>query len=528
MKWLHDRNMHITLNLHPADGIRAFEDAYPRMAEAMGIDPKTEQPVVFDISDPHFLEAAFEYVLHPEEEKGVDFWWIDWQSGGISKVEGLDPLWMLNHYHYLDNGRDGKRPMTFSRYAGPGSHRYPVGFSGDTIITWESLDFQPYFTATASNIGYGMWSHDIGGHMLGYKDDEMAGRWLQFGVFSPIMRLHSSSSEFNGKEPWRYKPEIRSMMEDFLRLRHRLIPYLYTMDHRAYEEDIPLMLPMYYNYPETEEAYHVPNEYAFGSELIAAPVTTPRISGLNAAKTKVWLPDGVFYDIFTERKYRGNRNIMMYRGINSIPVLAKAGAIIPTTGDIHDAGSNPANLCIHVYAGADGRFTLYEDDNISEEYKKGVCVTTDMSFSWGKDAEFVIGGARGTVGLIPEKRTFAVKIHGVTSCADRISVFVNGFTDAPDSHPSYNPDSRTLTCTLEEIPSDARIRILVKDVSEAENDIVKEAFDFLNQAEISFVLKDTLYRLIENAGDRLILLSQLQTMELEPDLLGALTEIITA
>ena len=140
---------------------------------------------MFDISDPHFLEAAFEYVLHPEEEKGVDFWWIDWQSGGISKVEGLDPLWMLNHYHYLDNGRDGKRPMTFSRYAGPGSHRYPVGFSGDTIITWESLDFQPYFTATASNIGYGMWSHDIGGHMLGYKDDEMAGRWLQFGVFSP-------------------------------------------------------------------------------------------------------------------------------------------------------------------------------------------------------------------------------------------------------------------------------------------------------------------------------------------------------
>ena len=166
------------------------------------------------------------------------------QSGGISKVEGLDPLWMLNHYHYLDSRRDGKRPMTFSRYAGPGSHRYPVGFSGDTIITWDSLDFQPYFTATASNIGYGMWSHDIGGHMLGFKDDEMAGRWLQFGVFSPIMRLHSSSSEFNGKEPWRYKPEVCSMMKEFLRLRHRLVPYLYTMNYRAYEEDIPLMLPI--------------------------------------------------------------------------------------------------------------------------------------------------------------------------------------------------------------------------------------------------------------------------------------------
>ena len=105
--------------------------------------------------------------------------------------------------------------MIFSRYAGPGSHRYPVGFSGDTIVSWASLAFQPYFTAAASNIGYGMWSHDIGGHMHGTKEDEMAGRWLQFGVFSPIMRLHSSCSPFNGKEPWRYKAEVRDMMEDF-------------------------------------------------------------------------------------------------------------------------------------------------------------------------------------------------------------------------------------------------------------------------------------------------------------------------
>ena len=201
--WLHEQNMHVTLNVHPADGIHAHEDVYPQMAEAMGVDTEHEQPVIFDAADPKFLEACFQHIFHPMEETGVDFWWIDWQSGGFSKVKGLDPLWVLNHYHYLDNARDGKRPMTFSRYAGPGSHRYPVGFSGDTIITWDSLDFQPYFTAAASNIGYGLWSHDIGGHMMGTKDDELAGRWLQFGVFSPILRLHSSKSEFTGKEPWR-------------------------------------------------------------------------------------------------------------------------------------------------------------------------------------------------------------------------------------------------------------------------------------------------------------------------------------
>ena len=179
---LHARGMKTTLNVHPADGIRAYEDCYPEVAEAMGVDAKKEEPVNFDIADPKFVDVYFDKVHHPMEKEGVDFWWIDWQQGQSTKIEGLDPLWMLNHYHFLDSGRDGKRPMTFSRYAGPGSHRYPVGFSGDTHITWESLDFQPYFTSTASNIGYGWWSHDIGGHMLGYRDDELEARWYQYGA----------------------------------------------------------------------------------------------------------------------------------------------------------------------------------------------------------------------------------------------------------------------------------------------------------------------------------------------------------
>ena len=106
--------------------------------------------MAFDPTDPDFLEAYFEELHHPHEDDGVDFWWLDWQQGGVTRIPGLDPLWLLNHFHYLDSGRAGKRPLTFSRYAGIGSHRYPVGFSGDTHMTWESLDFQPSFTATAS------------------------------------------------------------------------------------------------------------------------------------------------------------------------------------------------------------------------------------------------------------------------------------------------------------------------------------------------------------------------------------------
>lgn len=524
LKWLHDRNMHVTLNIHPADGVRAYEEVYEDMAKTMGVDYENEEPVNFDAADPKYMEASFDHIFHPMEEKGVDFWWIDWQQGGVTKVEGLDPLWVLNHYYYLDNARDGKRPMTFSRYAGPGSHRYPIGFSGDTLITWESLDFQPYFTSTASNIGYAMWSHDIGGHMQGIKDDEMAGRWLQYGVFTPIMRLHSSCGEFNGKEPWRYKTEIRLVMEEFLRLRHKLIPYLYTMNYRTYQEDIPLVLPMYYHNPEREEAYQVPNEYEFGSQLLAAPVTSKRIDRLNVAKVKVWLPEGTYYDIFTGRKYKGNRIMMMYRDIQSIPVLAKAGAVIPMTEEIREAGANPGQLTIQVYAGADGEFVLYEDDNNTEDYKDGKCVKTRMQVSWGESSRLVIEKPEGCLEYLPEKRTYTVKFHGV--CDSSVRAEADGASCLTQC--SYDEKTNTLTCQVETLPSDTRIQVVLEQAVQAENHVTEECFDFLNQAEIPFPLKEVLYQAIKDQEDMTVLLSTLQAMELDRELLGALTEIITA
>ena len=98
--------------------------------------------------------------------------------------------------------------MILSRYAGLGSHIYPLGFSGDTYINWETLDFQPYFTANAANAAYSWWSHDIGGHQWGGRDDDLYLRWLQFGVFSPIMRLHSTATPVLGKEPWKYRSDV--------------------------------------------------------------------------------------------------------------------------------------------------------------------------------------------------------------------------------------------------------------------------------------------------------------------------------
>ncbi|EHJ01903.1 glycoside hydrolase family 31 [Clostridium sp. DL-VIII] len=529
MEWLHENGLRVTLNVHPADGIRAHEEMYIEMAKYLDIDYLSEKNIKFDISDPKFLEAYFKYAHHPNEENGVDFWWIDWQQGNNSKIEGLDPLWMLNHYHFLDNKRSGKRPLTFSRYAGIGSHRYPVGFSGDSIITWESLDFQPYFTANASNAGYGWWSHDIGGHMLGIKDDEMALRWLQFGVFSPIMRLHSSSSVFNGKEPWRYNSIVHETMNEFLRFRHSLIPYIYTMNRIFSEDGIPLIQPMYYHNPENNEAYEVPNQYYFGSELIACPITHPINKKIGRGKVKVWLPDGIYIDIFNGMIYSGNRNINLYRDIKKIPVLAKAGAIIPMIDmkNCYNQIDNPKDIEIRIFAGNNGTFTMYEDDGQSLEYLKGKYAETEMSLEWGESIiRFIIKPIKGESSIVPKERNYVLKYIGFNDC-EEITVTSNNKEAAYEKE--YNNLMNMIVIKSNEINSLEGLVVEFKGKSQLScNNITKHIFDFLNEAQIEFEIKDKIYNIINSHETSVKIIGALQTLELDKDLFGAICEIILA
>ncbi|NQW91221.1 glycoside hydrolase [Curtobacterium sp. VKM Ac-2861] len=403
---LHRRGMRTTLNLHPADGVRAFEDAYPAMAEAMGIDPATEQPIPFDPTDRRFLQAYFDQLHRPLEAQGVDFWWIDWQQGSESGLPGVDPLWLLNHFHLLDSARSGDQGMTFSRYAGPGSQRYAVGFSGDAVVSWASLAFQPEFTATAANIGYPWWSHDIGGHTRGVRDDELATRWVQFGVFSPIMRLHSANNPFIRKEPWVFPAEARTAMGDALRFRHRLVPYLHTMNHRT-AEGTALVRPLYHLEPRRDEAYRVPNTYAFGSELLVAPIVEPRDPVTLHGTARAWLPPGTWTDVFTGTVYAGDRFVDLHRTLDTVPVLLREGGLLPLAAeDQVDATANPTAFEVLVAPGAAGSFTLVEDqeDPAGDTGRSaGTRLTWDAAL-----AEFRVHATTGAVDVVPARRDWRV------------------------------------------------------------------------------------------------------------------------
>lgn len=429
IKKLHQKNLKTALNLHPHLGVRSWEIMYPKMAEAMGMNSAEGKPIPFDCLDTEFWKAYFEILHFPYEEDGVDFWWMDWQQGntywwnhfyGGKKKElekSMSPLWLLDHMHYLASKRNGKRGLIFSRYAGYGSQRYPVGFSGDTYISWESLNFQPYFTATASNIGYGWWSHDIGGHLKGDTDEELTARWIQFGVFSPIFRMHCACDVMLGREPWNFSTGTEKVISDFMRLRHKLFPYIYTMNYRNYKDLIPLIRPMYHTYPEDKNAYSVKNEYWFGSEIIVVPITQKSDSVSCLGRTAVWFPEGKWIDWFNGYVYKPGK-IEVYRSLKQMPIFLKSGAIVPMqphyTNDNHLGVKD--TLEIVVAAGASNEFNLYEDDGISNGFENGdFCITKFILCHEKNNAVFTVLPSNGNISLIPKKRNYKLRFKGYKS-----------------------------------------------------------------------------------------------------------------
>ncbi|MBR2339279.1 MAG: hypothetical protein IKA74_00415 [Clostridia bacterium] len=398
-----ERNLNITLNLHPAEGVRWFEDMYRDMALAVGVDPDSGERVKFDLTNEKFVNAYFDILHHPYERDGVKFWWIDYQQGRSNEI---DPLWLLNHYHFLDNSRD-KDGVILSRYAGIGSHRYPVGFTGDTIMTWETMKYLPKFTLTATNAGYTWWSHDIGGHMYGYKDNELFVRGVQFGVFSPINRLHCYSNAVVTKEPDTFVGGSGKIVAEFMRLRHRMIPLLSTASHRNTVYGEALIEPMYYEYPENERAYTFDSQYMFAGSMLVAPITEHSDKS-GFAKKRVWLPKGKWTDILSCEEYRGGRELTVVRPLDSMPVFAKEGAIIPLDAR-KDTNSTeiPDALEILVCNGK-GSYELYENNENGADFTK---MSTKV---YNKKQYFSIKTEKKSC-VVPQKRRITVRFLNVRS-----------------------------------------------------------------------------------------------------------------
>ena len=400
LKHVHEEGLKATLNLHPASGVQPWEDAYPAMARAMGIDPATKKYVPFDITNKKFATNYFNLLHHPLEKQGIDFWWLDWQQEDDTKTPGVNPTWWLNYVHFSDQAREGKRPLLFHRWGGLGNHRYQIGFSGDTISVWESLAFQPWFTATAANVGYAYWSHDIGGHMPGAVGPELYTRWLQFGAFSPILRTHTTKNPDAERRIWAYPEPYSDIMRGVYHLRYALLPYVYTEARRTYDTGVAFLHPLYYDWPEAPEAYSNKDEYVFGAEMIVSPVVAPsdKITGL--ARKTVWLPQGEWVEWPTGAQFHGPATIQRNFSISQTPVYVRAGAIMPEAPPMQYSNQKPLDpLIVNMFPLAGGQssiYTLYEDAGDSRAYQQGADARTQISATEkGSELTVEIAAAKG-------------------------------------------------------------------------------------------------------------------------------------
>lgn len=425
LRWLDGEGIRSTFNLHPADGVRCGEDSYADVARDMGIDPALKQTVPWVSSDKKFIRSIFRRILTPMERDGVDFWWLDWQQQPTDPaVEGLSNTWWLNYVFFSDMEKNRDvRPMLYHRWGGLGNHRYQIGFSGDASITWASLDFQPYFNSTASNVLYGYWSHDIGGHHMADRiDPELYIRWMQFGALSPVMRTHSAKSAGLKKEVWNFAPEHADILRNTIRRRYALAPYIYTMARKAYDEGISLCRPMYYEWPEASEAYAFRNQYLFGDDILVAPVTALGKEGY--ATVQVWLPEGKWYEWQTGTMLDGGRTVERTFALDEYPVYVRAGAILPMYGDtVKNLNANDEEILLTLFPGGSGEFSLYEDNGDDKRYAAEFARTHLKSVRDGNLLTVTVGKRTGDYRGMPAERKFSVK---VLASAAPVSVTVDG------------------------------------------------------------------------------------------------------
>ena len=443
---IHKGGLRAALNLHPADGVAAHEDQYKAVAEAMGLDAGSAETIPWMLEDRKFAKAFFDHIIRPLEKQGVDFWWLAWQQHLTNpRLAGLGETMWCNHVFFNDmkKNRPDRRPVIFHRWGGLGSHRYQIGFSGDTYINFPTLAFEPYFTATASNVGYGYWGHDLGGHMINYyepNDPELLLRWMQFGVFTPIFRTHATKGGHIERRIWTY--DNFPMINQTVKLRYALFPYLYTMARKAYDTGVGLCRPMYYEYPETAEAYEREGQYFFGDDILVAPVVEPSVDGVS--KKEIWFPEGKWWSVAHGKLIDGGTVRSLDYTLDQIPYFYRQGAVIvKNPPEVKHVTERPDALVLDIVAGADGACEFYEDAGDNADYATKYATTSISHKQRGRKAEYTIAPRKGAYEGMPLSRSYKMRIFNTPRP-------VKAKEGGRSLQPSYDASSR---CTIVDVPS---------------------------------------------------------------------------
>ncbi len=487
---LHNDGIKFALKVNPGQGIMPYEVNYNEAVKYLPV--KNGAPIKFEPFNPRFLDVYFKMFIHPLENLGVDFFFNDYYN-----PKDNYSTWVLNHYHYFDLEKNySKRGMVLGRNSYVAPHRYPVLYSDKTKVSWDNFKLIPFYNLSASNIGTSWWSNDIGGYSEGIEEAELYIRSVQLGVYSPILRFHSAGGKYYKREPWRWDKKTYEIVCDYLRLRHRLIPYLYTEAYKYHKNGNLIFQPLYYIVPTLYDDLLYRNEYFFGSELLVAPILNKKESIMNRTIHKFFLPEGMWYDFKTGKKFPGNRKYTSFYKEEDYPVFAKRGSIVPLSNKSNlNNTTNPTELEIHVFPGQNNTYELYEDDGVSSMYKQGYFLKTMIDYNYlPNNYTLIIRSMEGKSGIVPATRNYKIRFRNTKLASDVIVRFDSNVIESK----SYVDDTDfivevpnvptfgqlTINCKGNDIEIDA-VRLINEDIDE-----------ILSDLQIETVLKEEIAKVI--------------------------------
>jgi alpha-D-xyloside xylohydrolase len=453
--FVHQNNAHLMVVTWPGFGpltkqYKEFKD------KKMLIDFDTWPPKSgvkpYDVYNPEARNIFWNYLNKGVFSIGTDAWWLDstepdhinikesdfdqptFQGSYRSVVNAFPIKHVGGIYEHQRQTTSDKRVVILTRSAFMGQQRYAANtWSGDVQSSWEALQKQVPAALNFSLGGIPYWNADIGGFFAGRWNrdggaknpefQELYLRWMQFAIFTPMMRSHGTDIpreiyQFGDKGSW-----IFDGIEKQIKLRYHLLPYLYANARKVSDESASFMYALPLIFPEDKNVRDITDEYMFGDALLVAPVLNAMYTGKKDGKVyadfqqiktrKIYLPEGKdWYEFVTGKKLAGGQTLDYNAPVDVIPLFVKSGSIIPFGPDVQYATEKKWDkLDIKIYPGADAEFVLYEDENDNYNYEKGAFST--IRFQWNDEKKtLTIGERRGNFNGMLKKRNFRITLNG--------------------------------------------------------------------------------------------------------------------
>lgn len=450
--YIKSKKIKLGLQLFDHLDFKSNTDAFNKIKTYLTLDKNGNIP--FNLYDSRTIDAYLKLLIHPLSDLGVDFYSIESKNKNIN----LERLNILNHYLYKDNfKKENKRHLISSYNSSLIPHRYPILYSGKIDVSWDSLKKIPAYNVSATHMGVSFLSTDIGGSNGGVEDNELFTRFVQLGVFSPILRLGSDEGKYYKREPWKWGLKTKQITTEYLNLRYKLIPYIYTESYKYFKYGKPLLEPIYYRYPQFYDDLIYKDDYFFGSNFFISPITTKKDYVMNRVIHKLYMPKGIWFDFFTGKRYKGDKKYTTFYKDEEYPVFVKAGSIIPMSLNKFNDISSPKDMEIQVFPGDSNTYSIYEDDGETNNYLNGEYLITNIEYLYKKNSySLTILPVQGKTGCIPKTRNYKIRFRN-TKPINNISSYV-GNTKILNNYYRENND---LVIEVSEIPTNQQLTIIL-------------------------------------------------------------------